>query len=176
MSLAALRRCTTALMVTALQTVSGHRHFCSNGQHAYFALQRSRISHSKTNPHRGKKFRATCKIIRAPLCFLVPRFYFPSSLNSFFDLTPARIPTIIMRTSLLWRADKLAHWEIPNAGCMDGAKIYFCYRRCCFLTWKGSCLFLHRLSPRKSRFQSHLTEMRSVPERRSRYDEPLSAR
>src|SRR5882762_11451953 len=63
-----------------------------------------------------------------------------------------------------------------NAGYKDGAKIYFCNRRCCFLTWKGRSCLLYRLSPRLSRFQSHPAEMRSVPERRSGHDEPLSAR
>src|SRR6266849_11142006 len=52
-----------------------------------------------------------------------------------------------------------------NAGYKDGAKIYFCNRRSCFLTWEGRSGLLHRLSPRKSRFQSHPAEMRSVPER-----------
>src|SRR6266478_931666 len=51
-----------------------------------------------------------------------------------------------------------------NAGYKDGAKIYFCNRRSCFLTWKGRSCLLYRLSPRKSRFQSHPAEMRSVPE------------
>src|ERR1700726_5283795 len=47
----------------------------------------------------------------------------------------------------------------------DGAKIYFCYRRCCFLTGKRRSCLLHRLSPRKSRLQSHPAKVRSVPER-----------
>src|ERR1700675_2498152 len=63
-----------------------------------------------------------------------------------------------------------------NAGYKDGAKIYFCNRRCCFLTREGRSCLLYWLSPRKSRFQSHPAEMRSVPERRSGHDEPLSAR
>ena len=146
-----------------------------------FERAASELPPRKSNTIRSGKFRARDKFsrecsIRACTSLLVPPFEFPGSPNKFFDLTLARIPMIIMRTSLLWRADKRAHWEIPNAGCMDGAKIYFCYRRCCFLTWKGSCSFLYRLSPRKSRFQSHPTEMRSVPERRSRYDESVSAR
>src|SRR5580693_9565384 len=58
----------------------------------------------------------------------------------------------------------------------DGAKIYFCYRRCCFLSWERRSCLLHRLSPRKSRFQSHPSEVRSVSQRRSRHDESVSAR
>src|SRR5580704_14224987 len=146
------------------------------------ALVCAEFAHKKQTRFIQKSFAAfisdLAARLRNPISFPVPHFEFTSSLNllnSFFDLTAVLIPMIIMRTSLLWRADKLAHWEIPNASCMDGAKIYFCYRRCCFLTWKGSCSFLHRLSPRKSRFQSHPSEMRSVPERRSRYDEPVSA-
>src|ERR1700674_4710648 len=63
-----------------------------------------------------------------------------------------------------------------HAGYKDGAKIYFCYRRCCFLTGKRRSSLLDWLSPRKSRFQSHPAEMRPVPERGSRYDETVSAR
>src|SRR6267143_6841738 len=90
-----------------------------------------------------------------------------------FDLTELRVPTIIMCTSLLWRANKPG---VGTRAIKDGAKIYFCNRRCCFLTWEGRSCLLYRLSPRKSRIQSHTAEMRSVPERRSGHDEPLSAR
>src|SRR6202162_660116 len=58
----------------------------------------------------------------------------------------------------------------------DGAKIYSCYWRCCFLTGKRRSCLLHRLSPRKSRLQSHPAKVRSVPQRRSRHYEPLPAR
>ena len=47
---------------------------------------------------------------------LVPKSVFQGSPNYFFDLTPARIPTIIMRTSLLWRADKLDALGNPGRG------------------------------------------------------------
>src|SRR5256886_11244595 len=62
-----------------------------------------------------------------------------------------------------------------NAGYKDGAKIYFCNRRSCILTWKRRSCLLYRLSPRESQFQSHAAKMRSVSERRSGHDEPLSA-
>ena len=167
-------------MATTQQMVHSPEHFVQI-DNTFFLRAADANCPSESNTIRPGKFRGLDKFsaniqIRTHSVLLVPPFEFPGSPNKFFDLTLARIPMIIMRTSLLWRADKLAHWEIPNAGCMDGAKIYFCYRRCCFLTWKGSCSFFHRLSPRKSRFQSHLTEMRSVPERRSRYDEPVSTR
>src|ERR1700722_16432187 len=168
-------------MATTRQMFRAPAHFVQIDNTLLCARRGRKLPPRKSNTIRAEKFRALDKFSaniqkRTHSSLLVPPFDFPGSPNKFFDLTLARIPTIIMRTSLLWRADKFAHWEIPNAGCMDGAKIYFCYWRCCFLTRKGSCRFLHRFSPRKSRFQSHLTEMRSVPERRSRYDEPVSAR
>ena len=150
---AALRRCTTAWMITTLQTVSAAKHFVQLDNIFVRGLNAQRLPPPDGNPLPPEKFRGAYNSSTSfPTPFLlVPKFEFRSSRNKFFDLTAARIPMIIIRTSLLWRADKLAHWEIPNAGCMDGAKIYFCYRRCCFLTRKGSCSFLHRLSPRKSR-------------------------
>src|SRR6266571_8918268 len=45
-------------------------------------------------------------------------------------------------------------------GCTDGAKIYICYRRSCFLTGKRRSGLLNRLSPRKSRLPSHPSKMR----------------
>src|SRR5256886_17314035 len=57
----------------------------------------------------------------------------------------------------------------------DGAEIYFCQRRCCFLTGKRRSSLLDWLSPRKSRFPSHPSKMRSVSERGSRHHEPVSA-
>src|SRR5229473_483503 len=80
------------------------------------------------------------------------------------DLTPGRDATIIDCTSLLWRA-KQARVICGLRASKDGAKIYFCNRRCCFLTWKRRSGLLNRLSPRKSRFQSHPAKVRSVPER-----------
>src|ERR1022692_2101214 len=41
--------------------------------------------------------------------------------------------------------------RLSSRSITDGAKIYFCYRRCCFLTGKRRSCLLHRLSPRKSR-------------------------
>src|SRR5437660_11716511 len=73
-----------------------------------------------------------------------------------FDLTGSRVPNIIVCTSILWRADKPGS---RTPGFTDGAKIHLCNRRCCFLTWKGRSCLLYRLSPRKSRFQSHPPEM-----------------
>src|SRR5690348_5731193 len=63
-----------------------------------------------------------------------------------------------------------------SLGYTDGAKIYFCNRRCCFLTGKRRSSLLDWLSPRKSRFSSHTSKMRSIPERGSGHDEPVSAR
>src|SRR5262245_45210213 len=90
-------------------------------------------------------------------------------------LTLRQLPNIIVCTSLLWRADKLGEQAARKPGFTDGAKIYFCYRRCCFLTWKRRSSLLDRLPPRKSRFQSYPSEMRSVSQRRSRHDESVSA-
>src|SRR5262249_40042586 len=92
--------------------------------------------------------------------------------NNSFDLTEVRVPKIIVRTSILWRSDRPG----KHLGYTDGAKIYICYRRCCFLTGKRRSRLLDWLSPRKSRFQSHPSKMRSVPERGSRDDEFVSAR
>src|SRR5438876_7127769 len=78
-----------------------------------------------------------------------------------FDLTGGQVPNIIVCTSILWRADKPGS---RTPGFTDGAKIYLCNRRCCFLTWKGRSCLLYRLSPRESRFQSHPAKVRSVPE------------
>src|SRR5215468_9576010 len=80
--------------------------------------------------------------------------------TNFLHLTVPGLPTIIVRTSLLRRLNepgKLRGLSEPQA-VKDGAKIYLCYRRCCFLTWKGRCCLLHRLSSRKSRFQGHPSE------------------
>src|SRR5882762_3961483 len=77
-------------------------------------------------------------------------------------LTEWRVPSIIMCTSLLWRANKPG---VGTRSIKDGAKIYFCNRRSCILTGKRRSCLLDRLSPRKSRFQSHPAKMRSVPER-----------
>ena len=77
------------------------------------------------------------------------------------DLTLLPVPPIIACTSLLRRANKPAKYVVRAL--MDGAKIYFCYRWCCFLTRKRRSGLLNRLSPRKSRFQSHPSEVRSVP-------------
>src|SRR6266704_5864497 len=63
-----------------------------------------------------------------------------------------------------------------NAGYTDGAKIYFCHRRCCFLTGKRRSGLLNLLSPRKSWIQSHPSEMRYVPERGPGHNKPVSAR
>src|SRR5713101_7139492 len=94
-----------------------------------------------TNPFPEKKFRAHGK----------KKFRFDriaSSYDNYVYVTPAE--------------GKQARRS--NAGYKDGAKIYFCNRRSCFLTWKGRSCLLYRLSPRKSRLQSHPAEMRSVPE------------
>ena len=101
-------------------------------------------------------------------------FSFHSSTD--LHLTLRRLPNIIMCTSLLWRLDKLGEQALSWSGCMDGAKIYFCYWRSCFLTRKRRSSLLNRLSPRKSRFQSHPSEVRSVSQRRSRHHESVSAR
>lgn len=87
------------------------------------------------------------------------------------DLTAAQVPNIIVRTSILWRSDRPGQ----NPGYTDGAKIYLCYRRSCFLTGKRRRSLLDRLPPRKPRFPSHTSKMRSVLERRSGHDEPVSA-
>src|ERR1700722_14827843 len=70
----------------------------------------------------------------------------PSIHNSLYDTCGGRISPRISSRSIT-----------------DGAKIYFCYRRCCFLTWEGRSCLLHRLSPRKSWLQSHPAKVRSVP-------------
>src|SRR5206468_10414712 len=101
------------------------------------------------------------------------------------ELNAWLIMLIIVWTSILRRAKSQHAWEVRKvrcgeashrAGYTDGAKIYICYRRCCFLTWQGRSSFLHRLSPRKSRLQSQHSKMRSLSERRSRHDEAVSAR
>src|SRR5580692_12007229 len=57
--LAALRTCTTALMMTTLQTVSVGHSVCSNGQHARLAPhKKTELPHDEPNPSRQKKFRA----------------------------------------------------------------------------------------------------------------------
>src|ERR1017187_2547052 len=49
-------------------------------------------------------------------------------------LTGQHVPNIIICTSILWRSKKLnsARADARNP---DGAEIYFCYWRSCFLTW-----------------------------------------
>src|ERR1700730_900406 len=80
-----------------------------------------------------------------------------------YALTPLSLPNIIVCTSILWRSNSslLQGWEGSNP---DGAKIYICYRWCCFFSGQGRSCLLNRLSPRKSRFQDHDSKMRPVPE------------
>ena len=71
------------------------------------------------NPPRTKKFRGIHEFaqrICASAYRPVSQFRIASSTNQFFDLTAARIPTIIMRTSLLWRADKPGVLGNPGRG------------------------------------------------------------
>src|SRR5689334_22931065 len=51
------------------------------------------------------------------------------------DLTERRRVPIIVCTSILWRSKQSGTLVEACAGYPDGAKIYICYRRCCFLTW-----------------------------------------
>jgi hypothetical protein len=119
MQLAALRRCTTALMVTTLQTVSAKRSFCSNQQHFLLQRRRTQTAAMESKPESATKVSPHSRIHASNLrfnFFPVPQSEFPRSPNQFFDLTAARIPTIIMRTSLLWRADKPSELGNPGRG------------------------------------------------------------
>jgi len=50
------------------------------------------------------------------------------------DLTESALVPIIICTSILWRSKQSGTVVKACAGYPDGAKIYICYRRCCFLT------------------------------------------
>src|SRR5436190_6830682 len=51
------------------------------------------------------------------------------------DLTERRRMPIIVCTSILRRSKQSGTLVKTCTGYPDGAKIYICYRRCCFLTW-----------------------------------------
>src|SRR5215475_7813010 len=51
------------------------------------------------------------------------------------DLTERAPMPIIVCTSILRRSEQSGTGAAGLAGYPDGAKIYICYRRCCFLTW-----------------------------------------
>src|SRR5579863_2418671 len=54
-SFAALRMCTTALMLATLQTVSADEPFCSNGQHACLPSQKCQTTPRTIQPSSPKK-------------------------------------------------------------------------------------------------------------------------
>src|SRR6267143_542046 len=148
-------------MANLLVEVSGRRAEFPEPQHLPLLRQPNPIEHSQwlQTRFRGKGFALAG---RKNNDFRARRVRFDriaSSYDNYVYVTP-------VEGKQAWRR---------NAGYKDGAKIYFCNRRCCFLTRKGRSCLLYRLSPRKSRFQSHPAEMRSVPECRSGHDEPLPA-
>jgi len=81
-------------MLTALQTVSADKPFCSNEQQAGLALQKAKTPRGAINPTRRKKFREDSrKIVRAINTFLRP---LDSSLISLhFPDSIFRVPEII---------------------------------------------------------------------------------
>jgi hypothetical protein len=95
--------------------------FCSNRQPFQYSINAQRLPPQKVNTSAWQKFRGKSKFAsrNSILCSRsspVPQSVFPGCPNYFFDLTAARIPTIIMRTSLLWRADKPSELGSPGRG------------------------------------------------------------
>src|SRR6267378_3981439 len=74
-----------------------------------------------------------------------------------------------------WRSrPSSAHVYVSRPELTDGAKVYICYRWCCFLPWQRRSSSVDWLPARKPRSPSYPPKVRSLPERRPRHDEPVS--